>query len=202
MPRRYNRANTDSWATRSMNIVSNEDEIRALIMTHTNAATRGSGRGSVDNILKFITLVANGTSMAAAARMCRLSYNTVNAWKNGHMGWLNQALDRARELLDQELDTRYTGIISKAADVTLDRLENGDCTLDKNGNVVRKPVSAKDAAIVGSIHFDKRNILRGKPTSISENKTSEQRLKELGEQFKKFAQATEINDADYEVENE
>ena len=35
------------------------------------------------------------------------------------------------------------------------------------GEIVRKPMSGKDAAIVGAVYFDKRQILNNQPTTIN-----------------------------------
>lgn len=68
----------------------------------------------------------------------------------------------------------------------LDRLENGDFYVDKDGRVMRKPVSVRDAAIVGAIGIDKRNILRSNQTTGESKVGMQERLKNLEVQFTKL----------------
>jgi len=199
MLEKYMTKQLDKWSKTATNVINKQEMIKELIMANTNAPTKGKGGKHIDNILKFFTLMANGSNMSAAARLCKLSYRTTMNWKKTE--WYGVVMERVKELLDEELDNSYTGIVAKAADVVMDRLEHGDTIIDK-GREIRRPVSGKDASIIGSIHFDKRNLLRGKPTTIEEQQNTAQRLEELGEKFKQFARATEINSEDYIVEKD
>src|SRR5262249_38313588 len=58
-----------------------------------------------------------------------------------------------------ELDGAYTRILDKALQELLDRLEQGDPFV-VGGEVKRKPVSARDLALVAAITYDKRRLSR------------------------------------------
>ena len=54
----------------------------------------------------------------------------------------------------------------------------------------RKPVSAKDATIIGGITFDKNRLSEGMPTRITQGGAgAEEELKALAEQFRQLSQA-------------
>jgi len=67
-----------------------------------------------------------------------------------------------------KLDAAFTDVIDSAAIQLKDRLENGDWVVTKFGKLVRKPVGIRDLAIVQAINVDKRQLLRGEPTSRPE----------------------------------
>jgi hypothetical protein len=116
---------------------------------------------------------------------------TLRGWKKEP--WWQEMLDRVRIEGDEERDSKFSKIIDKAMDEINDRLENGDFILEaKTGQLKRKPISARDATIVTSTMIDKRQLLRGQPTSRSERVSTKDTLNALAEQFMKFAKATEV----------
>lgn len=168
-------------------IMDKNDRLLALIWENTDKRV---GRKNLLNTVRMITLYANGTGFKTSCELTGISYRAAEKWK--HHQWFKEAVQIARERLDNELDNKFTGIIEKGADKLNDQLLNGEQVLAKDGSLVRKPVGAKDTAIITSIIFDKRNLLRGKPTNIAETKSNNERLTELQERFKQFAAATEI----------
>jgi hypothetical protein len=79
--------------------------------------------------------------------------------------WFHTLFAEVRAEKGAELDGQLTRIIHKATDQLIDRLENGDPVLI-SGEIRRKPVSARDLAMVAAIVYDKRALLRDDPTSI------------------------------------
>ena len=108
--------------------------------------------------------------------------------------WVRQAkfreiLEQIREENDEKIDAKFTELVEGALDGLKDRIANGDYHYDtKKGILVRKPVSAKDLAVTTAINIDKRQLLRGKPTSRTETTGSGKRLEQLAEQFIKMTQ--------------
>ena len=76
----------------------------------------------------------------------------------------------------RELDSKLSQIIDRALDEVADRLMNGDCKIGHEGKLVRVPIPAKDAAIVAAVMFDKRQIIRNLPTSITHDPSHLQRV--------------------------
>jgi len=79
--------------------------------------------------------------------------------------WFYTLIAEVRAEKGAELDGQLTRIIHKATDQLLDRQDHGDAVLVA-GEIKRKPVSARDLAMVAAIVYDKRALLRDDPTAI------------------------------------
>lgn len=111
---------------------------------------------------------------------------TIRGWKSQEW-WLDIQSAIVREQ-DETLDVKLTNLVDKAVDSVNDRLEHGDYIYDtKRGSLVRKPVNAKDLAIVTAITIDKRQLIRGLPTSRVEKVSTDARLEKLAIEFRKFS---------------
>lgn len=111
---------------------------------------------------------------------------TIRQWKMQQ--WWKDLVEDIRNEEDTELDVKLSKIIDKSLDVVMDRVTDGDFIFDsKTGKLHRKPVGMKDALQAVTQVFDKRNLLRGKPTSRVEKHTTQDTLNSLAEQFAKFA---------------
>ena len=120
-------------------------------------------------------------SISEVSRLMGIPKSTVCEWKNKNDEWL-ALVEQLRNEKQDEIDAGYTRIIHQGIDVIEDRMVNGDVILDKNNELSRKPVSMKDAAWTTGVIFDKRQILRNQPTSISTSgnlDTLAKRLEEL-----------------------
>jgi hypothetical protein len=82
-----------------------------------------------------------------------------------------------------ELDGAFTRIIHEATDQLMDRLKNGDPVLVA-GQIKRKPVSARDLALVSAITYDKRALARNQTPGTPETHLS---LPELSDALKEYA---------------
>ena len=75
-------------------------------------------------------------------------------------------------------------------------MDNGDVVgYDKEGKEVVKPMSGRDLGVTFATLFDRRQLLRNKPTSVSQTKTTKEHLDGIAERFKEMA----IEDAEFEV---
>lgn len=132
-----------------------------------------------------------------ASEITKVPEGTIRAWKGTE--WWHEIMTRIHQEEDEELDTKLTKLVNKAVEHVNDRLENGDWIYNaKQDKLLRKPVSAKDVAIVTAITIDKRQLLRGQPTSRVEKVSQDERLGKLAEQFRKFSQAKEIEQSSQE----
>ena len=112
---------------------------------------------------------------------------TIRTWKM--QPWWKELEADIRAEEDTELDSKLSKIVSTTLDTVVDRLENGDFILDsRSGTVKRVPVKMKDAHKVSVDLIDKRNLLRGKPTSRVEKVAVEDTMLKLAETFKEWAQ--------------
>jgi transposase-like protein len=85
---------------------------------------------------------------------------TLNDWSI--QPWFGTLLAEVRAEKSDELDAALTSIIHAGTTELLDRLKNGDPVLVA-GEIKRKPVSAKDLALVSAIAYDKRALIREQP---------------------------------------
>ena len=117
--------------------------------------------------------------------------STLRKWKQ--QDWWPELIGHIRTEKDEELDTKLNKIIDKSLDLVADRLADGEYIYDiKRGEIKRLPVKAKDAAIITAISVDKRQLLRGQPTSRTERIGTNERLLKLAEEFTKFSKARDI----------
>ena len=131
------------------------------------------------------TYLATGSNTEAAA-VIGATEGTIRNWRKAQ--WWDELALEIRQRKNDELDAVLSKVIDKTMATIEDRLDNGEAHYDtKTGQIVRVPVKMKDAAVVGAIGFDKRQLLRGDVTSRTEHVSTEQRLQSLADQFKGFA---------------
>ena len=126
---------------------------------------------------------------------------TIRQWRLQQ--WWKDLETDIRNEEDAELDVKLSKIIDKSLDAVMDRVENGDYVFDsKTGKINRRPVHMRDALRAVTEIFDKRNLIRGKPTSRVEKTNITDNLAKLAEEFAKFANAKTIEGESHEeIEN-
>ena len=126
-----------------------------------------------------------------AARLCGISEGTMLSWAQS--SWWKSAIQKVKEIKQDELDVQYTSIIDRTVTAIVDRLEHGEEKISKGGTKVRVGVGAKDLMLINAMAFDKRALVRRDPTEITQKTiTVEDRNNILAEQFKKIARAQPI----------
>lgn len=134
--------------------------------------------------------------LGAVEKKMGIPNRTLSDWR--HSEWWAQIAQKIEEEQEQEIRAKNSNIIRRAQEEILDRLENGDAALAKDGSIRRVPVKAKDAAVIGSISFDKNRVMMGKPTSISAAGSLQQML----DQFTKIAQEVREKRIESSIEGE
>lgn len=142
--------------------------------------------------IEVATAHAMGLSAPLIEATTGVPAQTIRHWRM--TDWFRDLVEEIRREDDNSVDAKLTNIVSKSMDVITDRLENGDFMFDsKAGEFVRKPLAAKDVNRIADTMFDKRNLLRGKPTSISSKQEQvSDRLLKLAVEFERFVNAKEI----------
>ena len=169
--------------------LSADDHIINMIVDNT----RDTGsKKNAENIFNCLAMYATGTSLNNACKRTGLSYHTVSKWKP--KAWFQEAITLLHDQLDDQLDNSLTAATHSAINYLQDRMDAGDTVMDKSGEWVKKPMSGRDLGVSFATLFDKRNLLRGKATSISESKTTDQSLDEIAKRFEDMATI----DAEYE----
>lgn len=134
---------------------------------------------------------------ARVSELTKVPEGTIRTWKQTE--WWQEIMSRIHQEQNEELDAKLTQLVDKAVDQINDRLSEGDYVYNaKEDKLVRKPVTAKDLAIVTAITIDKRQLLRGQPTSRVEKVSENERLVRLQQQFKNIAISKDIT-SDVEV---
>jgi hypothetical protein len=125
------------------------------------------------------------------AELTKIPEATIRAWKMTE--WWHEIANRIIVEQDEELNTKLTALVDKAVAEVNDRLEEGNYVYNpKLDKLVRKKLDAKELASVTATFLDKRQLLRGLPTSRVERVSQDERLLKLSEQFKQFAKAKEV----------
>lgn len=141
--------------------------------------------------VRAITIHTQVGNWAEVERMTGIPKETLFSWQRAP--WFHEIKQRILEEEDNEVATKFGKIVKKAQEEVLERLENGDWFLLKDGTKTRKPISARDASVIANSATDKRNLLLGKPTSRTEQISTKDRLSKLAEEFKKFAKSKTID---------
>ena len=139
-----------------------------------------------------------GTSVKAQM-YCGIKADIIRDWKSKSTWWpdLFQTIKKSK---NDELEATFTRIMDSALTEVADRLEGGDSKIQKDGSIVKVPIGGKDVAIILSIMYDKRALLRGDVTSRVEKKDGNAMLL-LQKKFEEIAgqlNATPVNNT-YEV---
>ena len=106
-------------------------------------------------------------SAAKASRICGVDAGTISAWR-ANSDWWAIFLEEARRQQAQEFDAALTGMVEKSISVAMQALDNPN-------------ISARDAAVIMGIAYDKRALHRGQATSRVERVN----LSDLKAQFAK-----------------
>lgn len=171
--------------------ISENDQIMNLIEENTYRSGRYK---KPETILKCLAMIASGTKKKVACRTTGLPYQTYVKWI--HKEWYRQCMELIKVEFDNQLDASLTSTTHKAISELDDRMENGDVVLDKEGKEMRKKMSGRDLGVTFATIFDRRQLLRNKPTSVSESKSTKEVLDGIAGRFEEMA----IIEADFTEE--
>lgn len=145
-----------------------------------------SDKWSVEDKIRAASAMMITGNSKKASKVTGIPDSTIRWWAT-RSSWWPGLMKQVRKEKQEELDAAHTEILHKTIVKLIDRVENGDEVVTKDGDVVRKGVGARDLAIVHGTIYDKRALLRGDPTSKTE-RTDSDAIEELGRRFEKFAQ--------------
>ena len=125
-------------------------------------------------------------SVRGVIRLTGFKQQVISDWKN-NSSWWPDAYAKVKHDKQEEIDGALTSIVHASSGAIMDRILNGDEVIDKNGDVVRRALSGKDVAWIFGVTFDKRQLLRGDPTSRTEKTDTKSMMDELKNDFAKMA---------------
>lgn len=128
------------------------------------------------------SFLVTGNLMASAASL-NIPYVTAKHWKKSE--WWQELTSDLKTEDRVVLSDKLKKIVNKSLAITEDRLENGDFIYDqKTGEMIRKPVSMKDAHKVTVDLIDRRQVLEDKPVEATSVESVAAKLDAIAEKFK------------------
>lgn len=151
----------------------------------------------IENVALIYFELANVTE---TAKKTGIPISTIKTWIDGKGSRdasqiFHAMIANIRSEDADRLDIKLTRALNASLARVEERLAKGDVRLDKDGNERYVPVSAKDAAVITSILFEKRQLLRLAPTRITESGSD--KLNAIAE---KLAAITKAKDEAIELE--
>jgi hypothetical protein len=150
---------------------------------------KGPGKWSDTQRIELVTTWLATGNLALSAATHGIPEITARVWKT--QPWFNEMVTDIRSSENLQLDSKLKKVVDKSVEQLLDRVENGDFQFDqKTGSIIRKPISARDAAKVTTDMIDRRELLQGKKEQITDStRKVEDRLLKLAEEFSRFAKS-------------
>jgi transposase-like protein len=135
--------------------------------------------------VKLWLVIGNLTQVAATLD---IPYETIKAWKISE--WWSELVTDLRSEDNIQLSAKLKTIVVKSLTQVEDRLEGGDYIFNsKTGELVRKPLSAKDAMKVATDAIDRADRLSERPKDDSEQSLA--KLEDLAKRFEALALKTQ-----------
>ena len=138
-------------------------------------------------------------NMAETAIVTGIPIATLRLWKT--TDWFKEYSLQLQSEDVQQMDANLKRIIGKALKATEDRLDLGDALFDqKTGDIIRIPVKAHVALKISTELLTKQQKLYENPVREEVEKTIDDRLLKLSEEFAKFASNKVKNEKAVDVE--
>ncbi len=147
----------------------------------------GSKYGNQKRIEAAVYYLVHG-SLTKTSKACHIPITTLYDWKQTE--WWPSLTEQVRNEKEVEFQAGFTRVVEAATKEIEDRLEHGDVKLvkTKDGYELRRvPVSAKDAAVVAAIAYDKLRLSLNLPTAIRADSTNND-LEVLAKKFRKIGE--------------
>ncbi len=138
-----------------------------------------------DQKINAAVLYAHKGTFCAVARDTGIPRTTLIGWSKQAL-W-DDELVKARHQISEHILAQNLAIATKANEVVLDRLENGDSVVTKDG-VISVPMKGRDAAVVGGIMQDKAARGLGLPTQIHAQ-TADAQIQAFIKEFKEISES-------------
>ena len=125
-------------------------------------------------------------SMPQTAIVTGIPLPTLKSWKC--TDWFKEFALQLKTEDIQQLDSNLQRIVNKALKATEDRIDHGDAQYDqRTGEIVRVPIKAHVALKISTELLTKQQKLTENPIKEEVEKTIDDRLLKLSEEFAKFA---------------
>lgn len=160
-------------------------------MSRARKGKQVNGRWTDSKKIEAVTTYLAVGTLPLTAAILGVPLETLKWWKVAD--WWKDIERELRDSENIELSARLKKIVDKSIDAVVDRLDNGEHMFNpRTGEIIRVPVKTREALRAVESMIDKRQILLEKPTRITEQRTVDDRLNKLAEEFKAFSQARTI----------
>lgn len=144
---------------------------------------RWSDRQKIECVTTFLML---GGSVAMTSATLKIPEQTIWTWKKSR--WWHDMVSEIKQEDRLVLSSKLKKVMEKSWDVVADRLEHGDFIFDqKKGELVRKPVSLRDAAKVANDSVILREKLEMNENFTVDGNQIEDKLAKLAKAFQDLA---------------
>lgn len=133
------------------------------------------------------TYLALGGNLSLTSGATNIPHRTLCSWKASDW-WKNlvQELKKEEKLV---LSAKTKDIMERTMELTVDRIENGDFIYDqKKGELIRKPLQAKDLHKITIDMMDRKEILDKATEEKVDLKSNDDKLVDLAKRFADLAQ--------------
>ena len=125
------------------------------------------------------------------SKLTKVPVKYIRQWKEEP--WWSEIQKKVFVEQNEKLGSRISSVLDKSLGEIEERLTNGDYLWDvRKSKLVRKPIDTKVLSNLFNNLVNRRQLIRGEPTSITNKVGVDDRLKFLAEQFEKFASAKEV----------
>lgn len=136
-------------------------------------------------------------NLVQTAEETGIPVDTLKSWKK--QSWWPRMMAQVKGEANASLAARYRKIVERTQQKLLERVENGDITLGKDGEQVVLPVRAKDLAVIAGIATQQMDKLEGE-IKHEDTLSVTERLTKIAEELVKMhvnKRVPETFDAEY-----
>jgi hypothetical protein len=146
----------------------------------------------IEVVTKYMAL----GNMRLVSELTKIPYYTLIGWKKED--WWGDLIDEIKKTRYAEQNTKLSKIVDKSLAAIEDRIDNGDFILNnKTGEVVRKPISIRDANTVARDLLNHQIKVDEVSNRMEERKENFQdTLKVLANEFAKWTRRVSTNKAE------
>lgn len=117
-------------------------------------------RRSPEERAMALAVYAETGSTETASRETGIPSTTIATWIARDSN-IDAELEAMRRVLRERLAAKYAKAAELALDGLIDRLENGDYHIDKEGTITRRPMPGRELGFTSSLMTDKHALLTG-----------------------------------------
>lgn len=169
-------------------------DMKAVTKNSLKGRRDAEGNWTYDTKLTACELILNTQNHRLTAELTEVPLETIRDWKKQE--WWPQLVEEVQKMRRAELNTRLSKIVDSALTKIEDRLEHGDFVLNnKTGEIIRKPVSLKDANAVAKDILGQQISMNRVESEVKVETDAKELLKNLANEFAKLNRKLKANNA-------